>query len=190
MTARRLALVLVLLASGCPEPASSPARPQPVAAWTRSEKLDADLQEHVLRTYDVDLAFAFHVRRTGEDGGIDETTVHARANELEPLVRDPRVVAIRCAPPPTAQIADAAWREKVDPDVRTVYAAHGACWTPVILSFGPEPTEDEWREVEELGVVVHARDARSAIVWVPVRAVPRVAAVAFVARIEPFEQER
>ena len=55
---------------GCPEAAPpvepTPARVQPDTSWIKSDKLDPDLQELVLRAYDSDLAFPFRVRSRTE----------------------------------------------------------------------------------------------------------------------------
>ena len=183
---RRTVLPLLASLAGCPEaapPAQPPAaRAEPDTSWIRSDKLDADVQEMVLRAYDADLAFPFRVRTRDE-----ETIVRLRPSDLGGVVRDANVVAVRCAPPATEQPPDDAWRAKVDPDVRTVHGAQSACWTAVALRFAHDPSPDEWQGAVDAGVVAHARDARSALVWAPVRAIPRIAAMAFVERIEPFD---
>lgn len=188
---RRFVLPLLASLAGCPEAAPSPqpppARTEPDTTWIRSDKLDPDVQEMVLRAYEADLAFPFRVRTRGEDGGTVEAIARLRPSDLGGVVRDDRVVAVRCAPPATEQVQGEEWRAKVDPDVRTVLGAQSACWTAVALRFEHEPSEGEWRAAEDAGLVVHARDARSALVWAPVRAIPRIAAMPFIARIEPFE---
>lgn len=182
----RIVLLLLAALAGCPEapPAREPAvvRAEPDTSWIKSDKLDPDVQEMVLRAYDVDLAFPFRVRR-----GHEETIVRLRPSELAGVVRDPDVAAVRCAPPPTEQVPDDAWRAKVDPDVRTVLGAQSACWTAIAIRFERDPSAEEWQAALDAGVVVHARDARSALAWAPVRTVPKIAAMPFVARIEPFD---
>ena len=187
-----LAIAASIALGGCPEAAPpiepAPARVQPDTSWIKSDKLDPDIQELILRAYDSELPFPFRVRMRGEDGGIEENVARVRPAEVGGLVRDDRVIALRCATPPTPQIPDDRWRVKVDPDVRTVHAAQSSCWTPVTLVFECEPTPDEWRAAEETGIVVHARDGRSALLWAPVRGIPRIAAMAFVSKIEPYAQ--
>jgi hypothetical protein len=187
---RGWAVVVAFALAGCPEsepPVSpTPARVQPDTSWIKSEKLDPDLQELVLRAYDSDLAFPFRVRARGEDGGIDETVARVRPADVGGFVRDERVVAVRCATPPTEQVPDDQWRAKVDPEVRTVLGAQSACWTAVTILFEREPTADEWRAAEEAGIVVHGRDGHSALLWAPVRGIPRLAAMTFVSKIEPY----
>lgn len=185
---RRCALLILL--TGCPEAAPpaepTPARVQPDTSWIKSDKLDPDLQELVLRAYDTELAFPFRVRMRSDDGGLDETVLRVRPADVSGFVRDERVVAVRCATPPTEQVPDEQWRAKVDPDVRTVHGAQSSCWTPLTIRFEREPSLEEWRAAEEGGILVHARDGRSAILWAPVRGIPRLAAMAFVAKIEPY----
>ncbi len=77
---------------------------------------------------------------------------------------------------------------KVDPEVRILHGAHSSCWTAVTILFEREPTRDEWHAAEEAGVVVHGRDARSVLLWAPVRGIPRLAAMSFVSKIEPYAQ--
>lgn len=166
----------------------TPARVQPDTSWIKSEKLDADLQELVLRAYDSELAFPFRVRMRAEDGGVEETIARVRPADVSGFVRDERVVAVRCATPATEQVPDEQWRAKVDPEVRTVHGAQSACWTAVTLLFEREPTPDEWHAAEDAGIVVHARDGRSALLWAPVRGIPRLAAMTFVSKIEPYAQ--
>lgn len=178
--------------SGCPEAAPpvepTPQRVQPDTSWIKSDKLDPDLQELVLRAYDSDLAFPFRVRSRAEDGHIEESVARVRPADVSGFVRDERVVAVRCATPPTEQVPDDQWRSKVDPDVRTIHGAQSACWTAVTMLFEREPTPDEWHAAEEAGIVVHARDGRSALLWAPVRGIPRLATMAFVSKIEPYAQ--
>jgi hypothetical protein len=178
--------------AGCPEappPAEpTPARVPPDTSWIKSEKLDPDLQELVLRAYDSDLAFPFRVRMRGDDGQLAENIARVRPADVSGFVHDERVIAVRCATPATEQIPDDQWRAKVDPEVRTVHGAQSSCWTAVTIVFEREPTPDEWRAAEEAGIVVHARDGRSALLWIPVRGIPRIAVMAFVAKIEPYAQ--
>jgi hypothetical protein len=181
-----------LAVAGCPE-AAPPAEPtsarvHPDTSWIKSEKLDPDLQELVLRAYDSELAFPFRVRLRTSDGAMEETVARVRPADVSGFVRDERVVAVRCATPPTEQVPDEQWRPKVDPDVRTVLGAQSSCWTAVTLVFEREPAADEWHAAEETGVVVHARDGRSALLWAPVRGIPRLAAMAFVSKVEPWAQ--
>jgi hypothetical protein len=161
---------------------------QPDTSWIKSDKLDADLQELVLRAYDSELAFPFRVRTRGADGNVEEVVTRVRPAEVGGFVRDERVVAVRCATPPTEQISDDQWRAKVDPDVRTVLGAQSSCWTAVTIVFEHEPSPDEWHAAEETGIVVQGRDGRAALAWAPVRGIPRIAAMAFVAKIEPYAQ--
>lgn len=185
-----IGVVLATVLAGCPEAAPpvepTTARVQPDTSWIKSEKLDADLQELVLRAYDSDLAFPFRVRARAEDGGIEETVARVRPADVSGFVLDERVVSVRCATPPTEQIADDQWRAKVDPDVRAVHGAQSSCWTAVSLVFDREPTSDEWHAAEESGIVVHGRDGRGALLWAPVRGIPRLASMPFVAKIEPY----
>lgn len=179
--------------AGCPEaapPAAEPtaARVQPDTSWIKSDKLDPDLQELVLRAYDSELAFPFRVRTRGEDGSIEETVARVRPADVSGFVRDERVVAVRCATPPTEQVPDDQWRAKVDTDVRTVLGAQSSCWTAVTILFEREPTGEEWHAAEEAGIVVQGRDGRSALLWAPVRGIPRLAAMPFVSKIEPYAQ--
>jgi hypothetical protein len=187
---KRAVLVLVLVQTGCPEtpPPAEPApqRVQPDTSWIHSSRLDVDLKEFILRAYDSDLAFPFRVRVSGTSEEIEETVERVRPAELRRFARDEHVVAVRCATPPTEQIPDEQWREKVDPDVRTIHGAQSSCWTAVTVQFEREPSPEEWHAAEEAGVVVHARDGRSALLWAPVRSIPRLAAMAFVSKIEPY----
>ena len=189
---RTTTIALAFVLAGCPDAAPpvepTPARVQPDTSWIRSDKLDADLQELVLRAYDSDLAFPFRVRVRTDDGHVEEKVARVRPADVSGFVRDDRVVAVRCATPPTEQVPDDQWRAKVDPDVRTVHGAQSACWTAVTLLFDREPTSEEWHAAEEMGIVVFARDGRSALLWAPVRGVPRLAAMAFVSKIEPYLQ--
>jgi hypothetical protein len=189
---RAAAAAVAVAVTGCPEAAPpaepTPARVQPDTSWIKSEKLDPDLQELVLRAYDSELAFPFRVRTRGDDGRVEEIVARVRPADVSGFVRDERVVAVRCATPPTEQAPDDEWRAKVDPDVRTVLGAQSSCWTAVTILFDREPTADEWRAAEDAGVVVHARDGRSALLWAPVRGIPRLAAMAFVSKIEPYAQ--
>ena len=162
---------------------------EPDTSWIGSNKLDGDLKELVLRAWDADLAFPFRVRMRPSDGGVAESTVRVRPREIEELVRDGRVLSVRCAPPAAAPAHGEAWRTKVDPDVRTVVGAQSACWAAVTLRFEREPTDDEWQSVEDTGVVIHARDARTALVWAPVRAIPPIASLSFIGKIERFERD-
>lgn len=185
-------IVIAAVLSGCPEAAPpvepTPARVPPDTSWIKSDKLDPDLQELVLRAYDSELAFPFRVRMRASDGSIEEAVARVRPADVSGFVRDERVVAVRCATPPTEQVPDDRWRAKVDPEVRTVLGAQSACWTAVTILFEREPTPDEWRAAEEAGIVVHGRDGRSALLWAPVRGIPRLAAMAFVSKIEPYAQ--
>jgi hypothetical protein len=185
-------IACAMATAGCPEAAPpaepTPARVRPDTSWIKSEKLDADLQELVLRAYDSDLAFPFRVRLRDADGEVAEHVARVRPADVSGFVHDERVIAVRCATPPTEQIPDDQWRAKVDPEVRTVHGAQSSCWTAVTMVFEREPTSDEWRAAEDAGIVVHARDGRSALLWAPVRGIPRIAAMAFVAKIEPYAQ--
>jgi hypothetical protein len=176
-----------LLVGGCAEPLAARTQPrsEPDTSWIGSDKLDADLQELVLRAWEADLRFPFRVRTRADDGGVAETVERVRPSEIETFVRDDRVVAVRCAPPTLEPVSDESWRAKVDPDVRTVLGARSACWTAVALRFEREPSDAEWALAEQTGIVVHARDARTALVWAPVRAIPGIAKMTFIASIEP-----
>jgi hypothetical protein len=117
---------------------------------------------------------------------IEESAERVRPADVSRFVRDEAVVDIRCATPATEQVSEERWRSKVDPDVRTIHAAQSSCWTAVSLQFSHEPSTEDWRAAEETGLVSFARDGRSAIVWAPVRGIPRLAAMDFVASVEPF----
>lgn len=186
----RASIALLVLVTGCPESAPpaepTPARVQPDTSWIRSDKLDPDLQELVLRAYDSEVAFPFRVRRRDDDGGLEETVARVRPADVSAFVRDERVVAVRCATPPTLHVDDEQWRPKVDADVRTIIGAQSSCFTAIAMQFEHEPSPEEWRAAEDAGVIVHARDGRSALVWAPVRGIPRLAAMPFVSKIEPF----
>jgi hypothetical protein len=183
-------------------PARAPdAASGPDTAWIHSPKLDGDAQEFLLRAYDEELAFPFRVRLAAPLDAADVAALHARGvdlegegaevvarcrpSELESVVASGKVTAAKCAAPPTSSPDDDTWREKVDVDVRTIYAAHSACFTPVLMHFGSEVDADARDELEKRGAVVRTFDARSSIAYVPIRAIPQVAALPFVQSVEP-----
>ena len=155
----------------------------PDTTWIKSEKLDADVQEMILRAYDLDLAFPFRIRTRAS---ADERIERSRPADLVAFIRDDDVVSIRCAPPATEAVSSDAWRSKVDDDVRTIHGAQSACWTGITIRFTREPSSEEWTHAVGMGLVVYARDARTSLVWAPVRAIPRLASLEFVDRIDPL----
>jgi hypothetical protein len=189
----------------CGEPAMPARAPDatsgPDTAWIHSAKLDGDAQEFLLRAYDEELAFPFRVRLAAPLEAADVAALHARGvdvlgegaevvarcrpSELESVVASEKVTSAKCAAPPTSSPDDDTWREKVDVDVRTIYAAHSACFTPVLMHFGSEVDADARDELEKRGAVVRTFDARSSIAYVPIRAIPQVAALPFVQSVEP-----
>lgn len=176
-----------------------PAAWDPDMTWIRSDKLDADAQEMVVRALDDDLVFPFEIAGELDEpargriarGGVqlDEPSsaavvVRARPAQLRAVVQEPLVRSVRCAARAFDAPADEAWREKVDVNVRTIVGAGSTCWASVTLRFSTAASEIERRELEQLGVIVFAFDAKTALIWAPVRGIPHLAALAFVERIE------
>ncbi len=211
-----LAPFLLPLATAACEPPRPPAVPAPAAAtegeedvaFLRSEKLDEDVQELVVRAFGADVVFTFDVsarapldaitrarfreRGVSIEGG-DEADrsrlyrVEAKASALGVLTGDERVRAVRCAPPPlpNGPLPDEdAWRKKLERDVRTIVGAKSTCWFEVTIRFGKEPPAGERAYFEEHGVVVLGWSADDAIAWVPVGFLPWVALRSSVAFVE------
>lgn len=170
---------LFALVVGC-EAAREPAKqPAPDTTWITSAKLDEDVQELVLRAYEEDVAFPFRVRRGGE-----ETVVRLKAPMLGSVVGDPAVESVRCETASPEPPPDDAWREKVDPDVRTVAATKGTCFTAVTIAFARDATPEDRTKLEALGFLVKGFDGRGAIGWAPVRSIATIAALELVAHVQ------
>jgi len=174
-----LAAALSAPASGCaPREARAP-HLEPTTAWIVDPKVDGDVQELLVRAYDEELAFPFRV--TTREG---EMVVVKKPAELAALVADPSVLGIACAAASPAAPGDDAWRERVDPELRTIFAANSACFASVSLRFAREATAEDKVTLEGLGLVLKAFDARTAIAWVPVRALPALGAFELVAHVD------
>jgi hypothetical protein len=182
-------LLLLAWGLGCVPP---PRPPPHDAAWITSGKLDLDAQEFVLRAYEEPLAFPFDVRLSGpvtaegmtvDPASSSQAVARRKPAELAALVRETRVRAIRCRARRFPPVDPGAWREKIDPDVRLVHAAGGACWTAVTLLFAREASAEDRAVLESLDVVIHGFDARTAIAYLPIRGVPNVAELELVESI-------
>lgn len=77
-----------------------------------------------------------------------------------------------------------AWRGKVDADVRTIVGAKSTCFVALAIRFSRDVDLAARATLEAASADVFAFDAKSAIVWLPIRAVPRVARLDFVGKIE------
>ena len=203
----RRGALLVVLASAC-TPVSQPptaARRLPEIAWIRSEKLDLDLQEFVLRAHDQDLVFPFRVKLAAplEQAEIDRLAARgivfegegtdlvalAQPRQVEAFVDSEKVTSASCATPDVAAPTSDEWREKVDPDVRIVYAANSSCWFGVRLGFGTVVTTAVREALEQLGARIDTFDGRSSVAFVPVRAIPAIAGLEYVSAIVPSSRE-
>jgi hypothetical protein len=54
----------------------------------------------------------------------------------------------------------------------------------VTLRFARDAREEDRRSLEEIGLLIHGFDARSAIAYAPIRGIPGVATFDFVALVE------
>ncbi len=209
---RTVVFALLVTACAC-EPARPPAAPLPVArevqeeedaSFLRSEKLDEDVQELVVRAFGSDVPFTFEVRVAQPLDPITRERFAERGVEVEPdpegsapapraprvhrvrtkvgalglVTGDERVRAVVCAPPalPEGELPpEEAWRSKLERDVRTVVGARSACWFEVTIRFGHEPPPEERAFYEAHGARIEAWSADDAIAWVPVRFLPWIA---------------
>ena len=199
---RRLLPALVLLACEPVRPAAAPVlvagdpNADEDVAFVRSEKLEEDVQELVVRAYDADVAFRFEVRlsrpldpitreRFAERGVelLEElpsgVVARAKVGRLGVLTGDERVRSVACslpAPPEGPPPADDVWRRKLSAEVRIVAGAASSCWFPVLLRYGVEPEAAERAFLEEHGALVVAWDRDRTTAWVPVRLLTSIAA--------------
>lgn len=219
---RASALILVAACCACEpaRPPASPATPPAVAeaaeeedaSFLRSEKLDDDVQELVVRAFGSDVPFTFEARVSApldritrarfaergvtvheDDPPREETrgprvhTVTAPVGALGLLTGDERVRAVRCTPPPLPEEPpppEDTWRSKVERDLRIVLGARSACWFEVTIRFGEEPPPDAKRTFEAHGGRFASFGADEATGWVPVLYVPYVAPLPWVSFVE------